>query len=82
MEEPNKSLWAPEDITDYDGHGNLVASVAAGEKHGVASNANLFLIKVKNAAKNSIEGGSGKFLYRATTDIALDDAWTKVISDV
>lgn len=47
---PDTSTWAPEDITDYTGRGTAVASVAAGLSLGVASNANLVIVKYKNAA--------------------------------
>ncbi|KAF2804957.1 subtilisin-like protein [Mytilinidion resinicola] len=52
------SLHAPEDMTDrYKsqdavGHGTFVGSIAAGLMSGVASNADLFFIKVFNQMKN------------------------------
>ena len=40
-------LWPPEkDYADYEGHGTQVASIAAGHRFGVASNAHLVLVKI------------------------------------
>ncbi|KAJ5162033.1 hypothetical protein N7492_007425 [Penicillium capsulatum] len=39
----------PADHTDWTGHGTSVASVAGGTEFGVASDADLYLVKVKNA---------------------------------
>ena len=75
------NLWAPEDITDYSGHGTSVASVAGGITRGVASNANLVLVKFKQAAKNSLPGGSGNYLYGSVPAAAVWAAWNFAIQD-
>ena len=69
---------APEDLTDYHGHGTQVASVAAGVSQGVASQANLVIIKFRNAFTSSI---TGRFQIRGVTDSALEDAWSYAIND-
>jgi hypothetical protein len=76
------SIWAPEDMTDVDGHGTAVASVAAGNSNGVASSANLVVVKFKNAAKNPNNPDNPNFIKRGVTDSALDVAFGWVISDV
>jgi hypothetical protein len=58
-----------------------VASVAAGKYHGVASKANLVVVKIKNAAINPGNPGSG-FKGRGVTDSAIDYAFQYVIDDV
>ena len=73
-------LWAPEDITDYHGHGTLVASVAAGTTHGVASKANLVIVKFRNAAQNPLQ--PGPLLIRNATPAALSHAWKMIIGDI
>lgn len=79
---PNRALWAPNDVTDYNGHGTLVASVAGEITHGVASKANLVLVKFRNAALNPLPGGSGNYVYRQVNELAMEDAWSWVINDV
>lgn len=78
------SLRAPEDITDWSGHGTGVASVAGGLRHGVASKANLVLIKSRNAAENPNNRNPNRPEYkiRGTTDGALQWAWDSAIEDV
>jgi hypothetical protein len=78
--DPN--IWAPEDETDYDGHGTMVASVAAGNSNGMASLANLVVVKFKNAAKNPNNPSNKNFLKRGVMDSALEFAFMKVLSDV
>ncbi|KAF1980799.1 hypothetical protein K402DRAFT_265780 [Aulographum hederae CBS 113979] len=70
-----EDLQAPEDMTDYKNHGTGVASVAGGLRYGVASKANLCLIKISNCAKNPQNPGSGRYLSRVTTADALIDAF-------
>lgn len=72
---------APQDNTDYTGHGTKVASIAAGKNLGVASKANLVVVKIKNAAVNPLNPGSG-FKGRGVTDSAIDYAFQYVIDDV
>ena len=75
-------LHAPEDISSYGGHGTHVASIAGGLTHGVASNANLVLVKQKNAAKNELAGSSGRYINRGVTDAALTHVWNWITDDV
>jgi subtilisin family serine protease len=70
---------SPEDMTDYNGHGTAVASVAGGITQGVASQANLVIIKFRNAAAAA---GIGRNQIRGVTSAALRDAWDYAISDV
>ena len=53
-QESDRSPWAPEGITDYNGHGTMVASIAGGKTHGVASDADLFLLKFRGVTRNPI----------------------------
>jgi hypothetical protein len=55
----NHNLWALEDIRDWNGHGTMVASIAAGARRGVASNANLVLVKLKQFYFHPIKKGYG-----------------------
>lgn len=76
---------APEDITDHNGHGTSVASVAVGVSRGVASKANLVAVKIRNAAKNPARQGQpdeDKLIMRGVTDTALEAGWQFVLSDV
>lgn len=79
---PNRSLWAPEDLTDYTGHGTQVASAAVGVTLGVASKANLVAVKFRGAAKNPFTPDDNTFKARGTTQAAITDAWDWVLSDV
>lgn len=52
-----RNLWAPEDITDYrGGGGTAMASVVGGRIHGVASKANLVIVKIENAIFDTTSG--------------------------
>lgn len=75
---PNDIL-SPEDMTDYNGHGTAVASVAGGISQGVASQANLVIIKFRNAAADAV---IGRNQIRGVTAAALRDAWDYAINDV
>ena len=66
-------------MTDYNGHGTAVASVAGGISQGVASQANLVIIKFRNAAAQL---GVGINQIRSVTSAALRDAWDYAINDV
>ena len=57
-------------MTDYNGHGTAVASVAGGISQGVASQANLVIIKFRNAAANAV---IGRNQIRGVTAAALRD---------
>ncbi|KAJ5569959.1 subtilisin-like protein [Penicillium hispanicum] len=62
----------PEDITDWSDHGTSVACVAGGLENGVASKANLFLAKAKNAWQKP--GGKlmkGHYQLAALSDVFL-----------
>lgn len=74
-------MWAPEDITDYDGHGTAVASVAGGRVHGVASKANLVIVKFRNAALAPLASKNG-FEVQSPNLVALLYAWDWIINDV
>jgi hypothetical protein len=65
-------------MTDYNGHGTLVASVAGGINQGVASGANLVIIKFRNAATSPLVG---KLQLRGVTAAALRDAWDYAVND-
>ncbi|KAK4543623.1 hypothetical protein LTR36_005268 [Oleoguttula mirabilis] len=78
----NHALWAPEDITDYNGHGTGVASVAGGIEYGVASKANLVLVKFRQAATNPYKPDSEEYKLRGVTEPALQWAWDWIINDV
>lgn len=67
-------------MTDITGHGTKVASVAAGKTRGVASKANLVVVKFKNSAKNPLNRGA--FLPRGVQDGALEYAFNWVINDI
>lgn len=71
-------VFAPEDLTDYNGHGTAVASVAGGIKQGVASEANLVIVKFRNAATRP---QIGRQQLRGVTSPALRDAWDYCIND-
>lgn len=60
--------------------GTMVASVAAGRIHGVASNADLVIVKMRNYARNPRQ--PDEYLQRGVTLPALQDAWDFVINDV
>lgn len=67
------NLHAPEDLTDYNDHGTGMAAAAAGTRHGIASMANLTLIKVVNARRSNNQWLSGSL-----TPEAMDDALSHI----
>jgi subtilisin family serine protease len=71
---------APQDNTDFTGHGTAVASIAAGKLRGVASKANLVVVKFKNAALNPNKPDT--IAPRGVLDGALEFALDFVISDI
>jgi subtilisin family serine protease len=75
----DQDTLSPEDMTDYNGHGTAVASVAGGASQGVASQANMVIIKFRNAAA---QAGVGRNQIRGVTSAALRDAWDYAINDV
>ena len=84
---PNKeSLPEPSDLTDHCGHGTMVASVAIGRTHGVASNANFVLIKNQQATAISVPNPDVPNTYLLkhvpVSVEALRDAWQFVVKDV
>ncbi|KAF2721518.1 hypothetical protein K431DRAFT_346376 [Polychaeton citri CBS 116435] len=80
--ESDTTSWAAEDISDISGHGTAVASVAGGAKHGVASRANLVLVKLRNSARNPHNPTSTNMVPRGVTGPALLFAWTWTIQDI
>ena len=72
-------IKAPADMTDHNGHGTGVASIAGGVTQGVASQANLYIVKFRNAAADRI---IGRMRLRGVTDAALRDAWDYTINDI
>ena len=74
--------WAPQDITDYNGHGTSIASLAGGVVHGVASKANLVIVKFRNAATNPYKPDDNTMIERGVTPAALADAWDWIIDDI
>jgi subtilisin family serine protease len=77
-----ESFWGPEDMSDISGHGTQVASIAAGYTHGVASLANLVVVKFRNWARNPLNPGSDRLVARGVMDGALEDAFKFVFGDV
>jgi len=75
----DQDTLSPEDMTDYNGHGTAVASVAGGISQGVASQANMVIIKFRNAAAQATVGRNR---IRGVTSAALRDAWDYAINDV
>lgn len=71
---------APEDMTDYNGHGTAVASVAGGVNQGVASQADLVIIKFRNAAATRFN--PDRLQIRQVTAPALRAAWDYAFSDI
>jgi subtilisin family serine protease len=77
--------FPPNRIASYEGHGTSVASVAGGINLGVASNADLILVKYQNAARTTgpiISRNSGLFVQRQVQARALLDALEFIIDDV
>lgn len=78
--------WPREDDEhDYDGHGTAVASVAAGKTCGVASNADLVLVKMCQTPFVSRDPNDTRrepMDTRALSTGALREAWTWVVDDV
>ncbi|KAF9876860.1 hypothetical protein CkaCkLH20_05706 [Colletotrichum karsti] len=77
---------APEDTEDYSwagqvrlGHGSAVACVAGGRSLGVASNANLYLVKHKGAAKQRSGKVMSVGITRNALQAALDHIHMKVL---
>lgn len=66
-------------MTDYNGHGTIVASVAAGAVRGVAPKADLVIVKHSSAVKNAETGG---FDPVEGNIACLEDAIDWVINDV
>jgi hypothetical protein len=67
------------DTNTYDGHGNCVASVAGGRIFGVASRAELVVVKWKNGID---QFGQGHFALSGAKLCALSDAFLFIIKDV
>jgi subtilisin family serine protease len=79
------SGFPPDRVVTYDGHGTSVASLAGGINLGVASNANLMLVKYQNAAKNTgppMGSKAGLFIPRQVQARAILDAFEFIIQDV
>ncbi|KAI4711179.1 hypothetical protein J4E89_003744 [Alternaria sp. Ai002NY15] len=72
----------PEDMYDVTGHGTMVASIAAGYVSGVASKANLVVVKMRNRAKNPLKPDSDELLPRGVMDIALEEAFQWTLVDI
>jgi hypothetical protein len=72
----------PEDMTDINGHGTMVASIAAGYISGVASKANLVVVKMRNSAKNPLNPDSPRLIPRGVTDSALEFALSWTFKDI
>jgi len=77
-----RSKWAPDDIADLKGHGTMVASVVGGLLSGVASKANLVLVKYKQASLNPLNPVLNVWFDRAATEAGVRDAWTWIVNDV
>lgn len=68
---------APEDLTDYNDHGTGMAGAAASTRYGIASMANLYLIKFQNAQRVG-----NQLIVTQTTTEAMDDAFARVVEIV
>ena len=71
-----------EDMTDVTGHGTQVASIAAGYVSGVASKANLVVVKMVNWAKNPRKPDQPDLIPRGVTDSALEYAFAWTMKDI
>lgn len=77
-----RDIQAPEDMTDINGHGTLVASIAAGYTHGVASLANLVIVKFRNSAQNPLKPDDKTLKPRGVSDSALEAAYQWIFGDI
>jgi subtilisin family serine protease len=68
----------PPDLTDWNDHGTQVACLAAGVQYGVAPNANLVLVKYRNAFRSRI----GKVSTPLATVEAMADALHWIIQHI
>ncbi|KUI54448.1 Subtilisin-like protease 2 [Cytospora mali] len=71
------NIQAPEDLTDYVDHGTGMAAAAAGAQYGIASKANLYLIKAFNAKRVN-----NQWVQSVATPDALNDALSHVLNIV
>jgi subtilisin family serine protease len=79
---PDRTLWPCEnDPTDYCGHGTLVASIAAGQLYGVASNANIVVVKMRQTFFHP-NGSWEDITLRPVTRKALRKVWADIVEDV
>jgi len=68
---------------DWRPHGTMVASVAGGNKFGVASRANLILIKAAQASKLGFTADDpGPYRLKPMTDVAIAWAFEHILQDV
>jgi hypothetical protein len=70
--------WFPNEEGIPVGHGEFVARVAAGRDYGVAKNADLYIIKYKNAY---VSPHSGRTIMAGAQADAIDEAFLEAISD-
>ena len=87
LQDVDQKLWPPEnDHTDYDGHGTMVASVAAGQRYGVASNAHLVLVKVAQTHWDTHKAEKRGMVIPKDDVIvhpqAMQTAWDWIVEDV
>lgn len=72
----------PEDLTDYSGHGTMVASIAAGKQFGVASRANLHLLKATNSFLSRDENGELIIDTPLFNDLSLSECFLNILHDI
>jgi subtilisin family serine protease len=72
----------PEDLTDWGRHGTSVASVAGGVIRGVASKADLYLVKYKSAYDKPDANGNVKLERKNAPLAAIEDAFINVIHHI
>ncbi|KAJ5211134.1 subtilisin-like protein [Penicillium cf. griseofulvum] len=77
-----KNQRKPEDLTDWGRHGTSVASVAGGVIRGVASRADLYLVKYKSAYDKPDANGNVKEERKNAPLAAMEDAFINVIRHI
>ncbi|KUM65355.1 hypothetical protein ACN42_g1691 [Penicillium freii] len=77
-----KNQRKPEDLTDWGRHGTSVASVAGGVIRGVASKADLYLVKYKSAYDKPDANGNVKEERKNAPLAAMENAFINVIRHI
>ena len=72
----------PEDLTDWNGHGTMVASMAGGKQFGVASKANLHLVKATNSFLGRDENGQPIIETPLYNDLSISFCFLNILHDI